>query len=341
MNPTRNLAVMAAALSLAASAALAGSPERVGTGGALELRLPVGARSIALSESDLGSVGGAEALYYNPAGIVDTDSRTEVTFTHTDYIADTQINYVAVTQATGPFGSLGLSAKVFSVGDIPYTTETAPDGTGEVFSPTFSSLGFTYARKMTDRVNFGATVSYNAERIMQETAAGVSFNFGFQYDTDFRGLKLGLAMRNVGPNMEFRGSDFERLQRLNSDDPQAASRSLGLSAAEFELPTTFQYGLSCPVALGPENSLMIHGLYMSNSFAVDEGRVGAEYAYRKIATLRAGYKITTNDEDLFGFSYGLGVRLAVGGSNLWVDYAGQTVNDFFDDVQHVTATFKF
>jgi len=332
---------MAATLSLAASAALAGSPERVGTGGALELRLPVGARSIAISESDVGSVGGVEALYYNPAGIVDTDAKTEVTFSHTDYIAATSVNYVAVTQATGAFGSVGLSAKVFSVGEIPYTTETAPDGTGEVFSPTFSSLGFTYARKMTDRVNFGATVSYNAERIMQETAAGMSFNFGFQYDTDFRGLKLGMAMRNVGSNMEFRGSDFDRLQRLNSDDPQASSRNLSLSSAEFELPTTFQYGLSYPVQLGPENALMIHGLYMSNSFAVDEGHVGAEYAYRKIATLRAGYKITTNSDDLFGFSYGVGLRVALGDSNLWVDYAGQTVSDFFNDIQHVTATFKF
>ena len=148
-------------------------------------------------------------------------------------------------------------------------------------------------------------------------------------------------MRNVGPNMEFKGTDFDRLQLLPTDDPQAASRNLSLSSAEFELPTTFQFGMSYPVTRGPEGTVTIHGLYMSNSFAVDEGRVGAEWGYKKMFALRGGYKITSNSDDLFGFSYGVGLRVPLGGSNLWVDYAGQTVSDFFDDVQHVSATFQF
>jgi len=69
--------------------------------------------------------------------------------------------------------------------------------------------------------------------------------------------------------------------------------------------------------------------------------VGAEWGYKKIFALRGGYKITTNTDDLFGFSYGVGLRVPLGGSNMWVDYAGQTVSDFFDDVQHVSATFQF
>ena len=41
---------------------------RMGTAGAVELRLPVGARATALSGAVLADVTGAEALFWNPAG---------------------------------------------------------------------------------------------------------------------------------------------------------------------------------------------------------------------------------------------------------------------------------
>src|SRR5690349_12042056 len=123
MNARRCVGIALALLTLAASAAWAGSPERLGTSGAPELRLPVGARSIALAGADIGSIGGAEALFYNPAGMVETDSKTEVMFSNTQYIADMKINYFAITQNVGGYGSLGVSAKILSVGDIAYTTE--------------------------------------------------------------------------------------------------------------------------------------------------------------------------------------------------------------------------
>ena len=341
MNARTYAGVALTLLGLAAGAAWAGSPERVGTGGAPELRIPVGARSIALAGSDLGAISGAEALFYNPAGIAESNSSTEVMFSHTQYIADMNVNYFAVTQSVGSLGMLGVSAKVLSIGDLVVTNEAAPDGTGETFSPTFSTLGLTYARKMTDRVAFGATVTYDVERILQETAAGVSFGFGFQYDTDYHGVRLGMAMNNVGPNMEYSGSDLTHLQQLPGYNPFVAPRDLGLSTATFELPTNFQFGASVPLVRGGENAFTLNGIYINNSFAVDEGRVGAEYIYRKLFALRGGYKITSNTDDLFGPSYGLGVRVPLGAASMWIDYAGQPVSNYFDDVQHVSLTLKF
>jgi len=340
MNAGIRVGILVAALVLLCGTAWGGSPDRIGTGGAPELRLPVGARTVALSGSDIGTVGGAEALFYNPAGIVETKARTEVLFSHTEYIADMRVNYFAVTQAVGS-GAIGVNAKVLSIGDMVYTTEAAPDGTGEIFSPTFSTLGLSYGRHMTDRVNFGATVNYVSEHILQEVAAGVSFSFGFQYDTDYHGLHLGMAMNNVGPNMEYSGSDLEHLQQLPGYNPFVAPRSQSLSSATFEQPTNFQFGLSLPLAQGGENAFTLHGMYISNSFLTDEGRLGAEYVYKKMFALRGGYKITSNSDDLFSYTYGLGLRVPVGGAGLWVDYAGQPVSNYFQDVQHVTLTFQF
>jgi hypothetical protein len=169
----------------------------------------------------------------------------------------------------------------------------------------------------------------------------VAFDFGFQYDTDYRGLRLGLAMKNFGPNMQFSGSDFERLQQVEGDDPNAQNRAMSLSTAPFELPSSFQFGASYPVLNDPNGTLSFHGLYTSNSFAVDDGRAGAEFLFRQAYALRAGYKFSTNDEELFGFSYGAGARLTLGSTRLWIDYAGQMVSDFFDDVQHITLTMQF
>jgi hypothetical protein len=326
---------------LIAAPAFAGSPERLGTAGAEELRMPVGVRSVGLGGADAGGVAGVEALYYNPAGIALAVSPTEVMFSHTQLIADMDLDYVAVTQRMGRAGTLGLSVKALSIGDIERTSETAPDGTGEIFSPTFAVLGLSFGRELTDRVTFGGTVSYVSEHILQENARALAFDFGFQYDTDFRGLRFGLAMKNVGPSAQFTGTDFERLQQIGGDDPQAAKRALSSGSADFELPTWFQFGLSYPALRGPQGVLTVHGLYTSNSFMVDEGRIGAEYMYRKDYALRAGYKLTTDGSDLFGFTYGAGIRVAVGSSHLWLDYAGESVSEFFNDVQHLGLTFQF
>jgi len=75
-----------------AGPALAGTEERLGTGGDTEDRIMVGARSVGLAYSDLGSVRGAEALFGNPAGLALAESKTEVLFSHTSWLADMNVN---------------------------------------------------------------------------------------------------------------------------------------------------------------------------------------------------------------------------------------------------------
>ena len=105
-----------ALLACAAAPAFAGSDERKGTGGALELRLPVGPRGTALGSAVVGDASGIEALFWNPAGLA-TIERTQATFSHTQYFADMKLNYAAVGTRVG-FGTLAFNAKVLSVGDV-------------------------------------------------------------------------------------------------------------------------------------------------------------------------------------------------------------------------------
>jgi hypothetical protein len=340
MNARLGKVVMAVAVILHAGLAWAGTEERLGTGGAHELRIPVGARAVGLAWSNLGAVGGAEALYNNPAGLAATENNTEVMFSYAKYIADMNLNYIAIAQKLGGAGSLGFTAKVLSVGDIIRTTESAPDGTGDVFSPTFATIGVSYAKSLTDRVNFGGTVAYTSESVLQTKSTGVSFDFGFQYETGFHGMKIGGAMKNFGSSQEFGGSDFESNQQFPEDDPQAANRTVALTSAAFELPSQFGGGVSWPVMQG-QHTLMVHGIYQSNSYGLDEMRIGGEYDWKKTFAVRVGYRYSSADEDLWGLTYGAGAQVPFSGGRMRIDYAGQMVNDFFDDVHHIGVAFDF
>jgi len=332
--------IASALLAGAAGSALAGTEERLGTGGNPAGRILVGARSVGLAYADVGSTSGVDALFGNPAGLARGDVGTEVTFSHADYIADMNLNYVALAQSMGALGRIGFNVKVLSVGDIIRTTETSPDGTGDIFRPTFTTLGLTYAKLLTDRVSFGGTVHLISESVLQTASTGVSFDFGFQYDTGVRGIRIGAAMQNFGPAQLYGGSDFDRNLQLPEDDPQSANRTLSLTTSQAELPSLFAGGASWPIVQGV-NELTLHGLYQSNSFNVDEFRFGAEYAYRKEVALRLGYKATSSSDEIFGLTYGLGLQVPVGTSKVELDYAGQAVSDFFNDVQHVGLTFRF
>src|SRR5262245_29646059 len=110
-----------ALLVMAAGPALGGSEERKGTGGALELRIPVGPRGTALGGAVTSDASGTEAIYWNPAGLA-TLERPEVMFTHTNFFAEQDVNYAAVGFTAGGLGVLGLNVKALSIGDIIVTT---------------------------------------------------------------------------------------------------------------------------------------------------------------------------------------------------------------------------
>jgi hypothetical protein len=234
-----------------------------------------------------------------------------------------------------------VSAKVLSIGDIIQTTETAPDGTGATFSPTFSVIGLTYGKAMTDRVNFGGSLNYSSERILQETAAGVSFDFGFQYDTGVRNAKLGIALKSIGPNMTYSGTDFEFITPVPGSDPQAKGRNVATQSAAFELPTSLQASVGVPLVQGV-SPVNVFGAYNSNSFGRDEARLGAEWTLKKMLSLRGGYVYSGDSNASYQYSYGLGLRVPLGSSHMNVDWAAQPVHGgYFDDVQNLSIGVTF
>lgn len=338
------VALLIAALLGAGAPAQAGSSERQGTSGANELRIPVGPRSNAMAGATVGDVVGPEALYWNPAGAC-AGARTEAYFSHLTYIADMKVNYFAVVTRAGNAGTLGFSAKVLDVGDILVTTEAAPDGTGDIISPTFTTLGVTYSRQFTDRVRFGATGQFVSERIANASAKGVAFDFGFQYDTGYNGLIFGFVMKNFGTSMTYSGPDFEQGVAIPGQEPGSQNRTLVTNNAGFEMPSYFQMAASYDLLHQKENALNVAATFMSNNYSPDEFRGGAEYVYHDQFALRAGYgkRVSDSDRDSYdGFSWGAGLNVKLGqGTRLKFDYANRMVRDWFSDTHEFAARLTF
>jgi hypothetical protein len=312
-------------LAAAPAAAVAGSGNRTGTNGASELLIPVGARDIALGGATVATTRGVEALFWNPAGAAVMQNSASIYFSHMTYIADIGVDYGAVSADCGAFGVLAFSLKSLSIGDIDVTTTRDPDGTGQKFSPQYFTLGLTYARQLSERIGVGLTTHIISESMGDVSATGVAFDVGVLYADlgSIHGLNLGVVVKNVGPEMKFSGPGL--LTQASVADQNRPAQYYSIQAASFELPSTFEIGLGYRRAFDDANSLLLSTAFQSNNFAGDEYRVGLEYSFQNLLSVRGGYvgsqETTSSAQSLFGPTFGAGLHYDVGSTSVTFDYA--------------------
>lgn len=308
---------------LASQALDAGNKSRTGTAGAQELLIPVGARGIAMGNANISVAKGVDAIFWNPAGIARSEVNSELMVSHMSYFGDIDLNYGALSVNAGDFGSLAFSLKTLSFGDIPVTTETYPDGTGELYSPTYVTLGLSYAKMLNDRISVGATFNIISESIMSTSASGFGLNAGVQYSgLIIPELKLGIALKNVGPSMQYDGSNLLRVATAQGSDRPA--QYYKVEAAQFDLPSTIEIGLAYEKKFGTMHSISLVTNFQNNNYQADEYKVGAEYGFDNLIFLRGGYISSPNsdvNEYLYDYSFGAGVNYDLGSIIVTIDYA--------------------
>ncbi len=329
----------------------AGTKKRKGTAGAQELLIPVGSIGTALAGAVVANTAGVEAIYWNPAGLAVTEHSAETLISHMEYFAGIDLNYAAVAANFGRVGFIALSLKSLDFGEIPETTEYAPDGTGETFSPTFITLGLTYSKAMTDRIFFGTNIKLVSESIMRESVTGLAFDIGLQYITGIAGIRLGVALKNFGPNMRFDGPDLEETVNIPGQRPGSRARPLRIPLASFELPTTLEMGISYSWTVAENQQLCFSGSFLNDNFGFDRYAGGVQYSFNDIVYFRGGWtvgydadegKFRYQKEDfLFGPSFGGGLKVALSGNiAMRVDYAYRTAQ-YLDDNQWFSLTVGF
>ncbi len=309
---------------------LAGGGKRNGTAGAQELLIPVGARGLAFNGAYISGLEGIESIYYNPAGLGSSTYGSEVMFSYMNYIADVGVSYAAISTSFEGFGSLAFSVKTIDFGDIPETTVQNPYGTGSTFSPTFVTFGITYANSLTDRIQVGITGNIVSENIISSSATGIAFDIGVQYSdaVDINGLKLGIVLKNFGPQMTFSGPDL--LSQGEASGTLRGNQFYTVQAAGFELPSQVILGIAYERNISDDSRVLLISSFENNNFANDEYKLAAEFAFQETFFIRGGYSHmpAPEEEQTFGPTFGAGFNIDTG-INITVDYAYRWAR-FFD-----------
>ncbi|MDP5171546.1 MAG: PorV/PorQ family protein [Bacteroidia bacterium] len=264
--------------------------ERIGQAGATELLINSMPKSSGFNGLDLGSTSGIEGSLVNPAGIARTTG-TELMFARTAWLRGSEIfiNSFGFSQSVGvDGGTIGLLINTVNLGEFVRTTVDQPDGTLGTFSPTFLNIGLSFAKKFTDQIHVGATVRVINQSTPEVSANGVAFDAGVQYRNGEKDrLKLGIALRNVGPTMQFGGDGLAGRVTFESNKPY--DTGVELPTARFEIPTVLSMGGSYDFFLGTDNTITAMGAFISNSFYNNQGGLGLEYSYKDIVMLRGSF----------------------------------------------------
>ncbi len=312
---------------LAAVETFGSGHNRAGTSAAPELRIPVGGRYLAMGGSAVASAVGPEAIFWNPAGVDLSLNDANAIFSYRQYIADMNVSYFAVSGRLGEIGSLALSFRNLSVGNINVTTMDQPDGTGEVFSPTYFVLGLTYSKQLSDRVSIGVNANMINESWARVSALGFSFDAGVEYKNlfDVPNFSVGVVVKNLGGTMQYNGNGLW----VQANDPNAARgiTYYEVGAQSSDLPSEISLGVSYTRSLDSDNKLNIAGAYVNNNYTFDDYKVGLEYSYRDMLFIRGGYLLTpqsdTDNPNIWqNFTAGLGFNLKqLSGINISFNYA--------------------
>lgn len=321
------------------SASYAGRGDKAGTSAAPMLLIPVGARDIALGGSNLASSIGVDAIYYNPAGLAFSKKSSEAMFSHMSYIADIGVDYLAVSTSFEGLGALALTVKALAIGDIDVTTEANPDGTGEIYTPRFTTIGLTYSNALTDRISIGLTTNLISEQIDRVTSNGVAFNFGVQYRgfAAVNDLDIGVTVKNIGPQMQYDGPGLIRNGQIDNDVAVGRSSSVYIiQASKAELPSVIELGFAYHASINEQTKLNFSSMFLNQNFMDDEFKLGGEFVYDNTFFIRGGYSMSpqaVKDTYLYGASFGAGINQNFDGLDFTIDYAYRSVKYF--DANHV------
>lgn len=316
-------------LILIATSIYAGDVARKGTTGAEQLLIPVGARGIATGGAFLANITGLESIYYNPAGL-DINPQTEAMFSYVSYLADINISYFAIGTSLGDIGSIGFDLKTLDFGDIPITSENFPDGTGETYSPSFITLGFTYSKLLTDRISIGTNLKLISENIQNTNATGFAIDAGVQYRFS-EALMIGAAVKNIGSDMSYSGQELSSRTVIPGTIHGASTGSYEIITESFQIPSFFQLSLTYAFQFNEQNNLSVGGAYTANNNFEDIGNLGLEYSFMNNFFLRGGYNFLFEnaDEYIYGLTFGAGLDYKIGGEVGFVfDYAFRDVKEF-------------
>jgi hypothetical protein len=283
----------------------AGEP---GSAGVPFLRLGLGARASAMGEAYCAVAEDASSVFFNP-GAMPAVLGTHLSLVHNEYFQSLRFEQAAVTHET-KWGTFGFMFTGLYMDDM----ERRDDAPSQVPLGTFGSydvaVAVAYGRYIVPNVAVGISIKPVYERIDELSASGLAFDAGVYHVSRIPGVKLAATVANLGTPMKYEVQEF------------ALPRYARLGASyEREVPSIDGRVLFTFDAMFP------------NDDGVRE-HFGGEYSYRRMVSLRAGYKAGYDSQ---GATFGFGVVY----HEMGLDYAFLPVSNDLGDSHRFGLNFSF
>ena len=311
-----------------------GQSSRMGSASSTQLLVVPSAKHLS-GGGAAATATGMDATFWNPAGLAMSENSIDAIFSNRQYFADIDNSFFGVATDIGSY-KMGVTVRSFSMGDVNETTVFFPDGTGQVFTPNFSILGGTIAKKLSDNTSVGMNINYIREGFGRVSASGTAFDLGVQYKglMGRENLDVGFTLKNFGSPVKYDGPGLGVFaEPADADRPTEYYK---LDAAAFDLPFTFDMAISYKVA-GAD----VGATYTSNYYSTDELKLTVGYQMEGIGSVGVGLqssgaaqKIDDADSDWYtnpsdGVSFGASVDMSrFVGMNMSVDYSMLPMGDF-------------
>ena len=310
---------------------------KVGSCGAQFLKIGVGSRYQAMGEASVAVANDVYSMYWNPAGLADIEDWS-FGFTRVNWFMDIDVDYVGIAHYFDDVGVVGVSVSVLSMDDQEITTFEQQTGTGDFYSASSYCVGLSYARQLTNRFAFGGSLKYVGERIHNENASTYAFDFGTLLYTGYRSLRMGMSISNMGPELQFSGSDLD----ISYDEREGEGNNNPIGAqvktTSYDMPMMFRVGMAYDMEMGANAMMTISGELKHPSDMQQQGALGTELVFSDKYFLRAGYKFRYDEE---GLTIGGGLSTQMSNSTtMIIDYAWQ---DFgrLESTQRFSIGFAF
>ncbi|MGH1366690.1 MAG: PorV/PorQ family protein [Calditrichia bacterium] len=317
------IVVLASGLSYAQVQNFAENISKRGTTAASFLEVGVGGRALAMGGAYTAAANDPSAIYWNVAGIAKMQ-KSGIFFNHSEWIADTNFDFISGVFQMGRYGALGVSLTALTMDEMAVTTVDDPEGLlGQRFNAGDFSFSVAYAIRLTENFSIGFNPKVIHQYIWQLSATGFAMDLGVHYNTPFKGVQLGFALTNFGSKMQMSGEnarvlyDFEPGSSGNNERVPAI-----LETNSWALPLNFKIGMLYKLLNVQSNSvnLAVDAQYPNNDY--ESLNVGIEYNYGNRLSLRGGYRGILLDDTEESFTFGAGLNFpVVGNVMLHFDFA--------------------
>jgi hypothetical protein len=324
------------------------------------LTIGAGARNLGMGNAVTSYIGGAEAGYWNPAGLVSSIDSRQVSIMHAAYFGNiANFDFAAMAQKIDQRTAIAVSVVRLGVDDIPNTLDLV-DASGNIDYAnltTFSAADYgfimSYARQTPNaKTKFGVNT-----KVIRRTVGPFASAWGFGFDVGIQHQlgkwQLGAVARDITGTYNAWTYNKELLDNVfTMTGNEIPDKNVEITAPRLMLGLGRIFVLKPQLTLQTELDMDIttdgrrNTLISEPKFSIDP-YAGAELAYRNTFFLRTGINNIQKQTDFtqrsitkFQPNAGVGFRV---NKKIKIDYAltdiGSAQNSYYSHVVSLLIDF--